>query len=164
MMKRRDFLLAGSGSLLAQEQAPDQTIFGVAVTEVVVPVVVQDKDGFYVSGLEVKDFRLFDNEKPQAIKLDVSFVPISLVVCVQANGDVEPVLGSIKKIGPLLEGLVIGSQGEAAIVAFDHRIRGCSPRRSSRSTREVPPARWWTPISRVCGCCAGDRRTTSVSC
>jgi VWFA-related protein len=124
-MKRRDFMLTAAGltAAHAQNPAPEEPRIIVDVQEVNVPVIVQDKDGVYMSGLEVQDFRLFDNEKQQTIKLDVSFVPISMVVCVQANADVEPVLGSIKKIGPLLEGLVLGTQGEAAIVAFDHRIR-----------------------------------------
>jgi VWFA-related protein len=93
------------------------------VTEVSVPVTVTDKEGNYVSGLEEKDFRLYDNEKLQAFKMDVSFTPISLVVAVQANANAEVFLPQIKKIGPLLEGLVIGPQGEAAILAFDHRRR-----------------------------------------
>jgi VWFA-related protein len=102
---------------------PLESIIRVTVQEVVAPVTVTDKHGNYVNGLEVKDFKLFDNNKLQEIKLDVSFVPISLVVAIQANASVEPVLPQIKKIGPLLEGLVVGQAGEAAIVAFDHRFQ-----------------------------------------
>jgi VWFA-related protein len=104
--------------LLAQEQRP----IVVVVREVEVPVTVT-KNGEHVNGLEVKDFTLYDNGKVQDIKLDVSFVPISVVVCIQANNTVEPVLGQIKTIGPLLTSLVAGEQGEVAIIAFDHRIR-----------------------------------------
>ncbi len=104
--------------LLAQEQRP----IVVLVQEVEVPVTVTRNDE-HVNGLEVKDFALYDNGKLQDIKLDVSFVPISLVVCVQANSSVEPVLDRIKTIGPLLLSLVAGEQGEVAIIAFDHRIR-----------------------------------------
>jgi VWFA-related protein len=93
------------------------------VQEVVVPVTVLDENDQYVNGLEAKDFRLFDNKKEQNLKVESTYVPISMVVAVQANSDVEVVLPQIKKIGPLLEGLVIGQQGEAAIMAFDHRLR-----------------------------------------
>jgi VWFA-related protein len=122
-MRRREFVIGlGAGALLAQEQQPDLTI-RTRVTEVIVPVTVLDRDDQYVNGLEAKDFRLFDNKREQNFKLDVSYVPISMVVAVQANSDVEIVLPQIKKIGPLLEALVLGPQGEAAILAFDHRKR-----------------------------------------
>jgi VWFA-related protein len=122
-MRRREFVIGlGAGALLAQEQQPDLTI-RTQVSEVIVPVTVLDRDDQYVNGLEAKDFRLFDNKREQTFKLDVSYVPISMVVAVQANSDVEIVLPQIKKIGPLLEALVLGPQGEAAILAFDHRKR-----------------------------------------
>jgi VWFA-related protein len=93
------------------------------VNEVVAPVTVIDKrTGKFANGLEVKDFTLLDNGAPQDIKVEVTYVPISLVVAVQANNMVEPFLDKIKKIGPLLEGLVIGQQGEAAVMKFDHRF------------------------------------------
>ena len=127
-MKRREFVLGLTvGAALAQEQPTDPTLrtptFIGEVREVIVPVSVLDADGNYVNGLEAKDFRLFDNKKEQNIKMDVTYVPISMVVAVQASSDVEVVLPQIKKIGPLLESLVIGQQGEAAILAFDHRMR-----------------------------------------
>ncbi len=108
--------------LSAQEPAEEQ-IFRTTVNVVTAPVTVRDSDGRHVSGLEPRDFVLLDNDKPQDIRVDVSFVPISLVVAVQANSRVEPLLSAIRKIGPLIEQLVIGEQGEAAIMAFDHRIR-----------------------------------------
>ncbi len=106
----------------AQERIPEQT-FRTTVNIVVVPVTVMDRDGNHVSGLEAHNFQLFDNEKPQDIRMDVSFVPISLVVAVQADAVVEAVLPQVRKIGPLLEGLVIGQQGEAAVLSFDHRLQ-----------------------------------------
>ena len=39
--------------------------------------------------LKPSDFRLLDNEKPQDIKVDMSYDPISLVVAIQANWDME---------------------------------------------------------------------------
>jgi VWFA-related protein len=126
MITRRNLLITGLGGTAAT-WAQDQNPIVVQAINVVAPVTVTDKDGRYINGLEAKDFTLFDNKKPQDTKVDVSFIPISLVVAVQANNMVEPALPAIKKIGPLLEGLVIGEQGEAAILKFDHRIQEIQP-------------------------------------
>jgi len=116
-------LLAVFSAALLAAQEPQGPTFTQVVTNVVAPVIVKDADGAYVNGLEARDFTLLDNGKPQDIRLDVSFIPISMVVAVQASSNAEVFLPTIKKIGPLLEGLVLGQQGEAAIVAFDHRMQ-----------------------------------------
>ncbi len=106
--------------LCLQAQEPK---FSTGTEEVVAPVTVIDKrTKKFVNGLQGKDFTLADNGRQQDIKVDVTYVPISLVVAIQANNMVEPMLPKIKKIGPLLEGLVVGQQGEAAILKFDHRM------------------------------------------
>ena len=45
------------------------------------------------------------------------------MICIQANSHVEGLLPQVKKIGNLVGPLIIGDQGEAAVVAYDHRIR-----------------------------------------
>jgi VWFA-related protein len=116
-----------AGLLLSQQQQPEtelpDQIFRTGINVVVAPTVVTDHQGNYVSGLQPNDFRVLDNGKSQTITVDVSFVPISLVVAIQSNSSAEPVLGKIQKIGPLLRNLVVGEQGEVAILAFDHRIQ-----------------------------------------
>ncbi len=115
-------LAAGLAALaLAGQEIPDQT-FRTTVNVVIAPTTVVDSDGRYVHGLRPDQFRLYDNRQLQDIKVDVAFQPISLVVAVQADAVVDGVLPKIQKIGPLLQPLVFGAQGEAAIVAFDHRI------------------------------------------
>lgn len=110
-----------------QQQAPEEetipTIERTTVTQVVAPVTVLDRGGNYVNGLQPQQFHLFDNGKEQDIKVDVAFQPISMVIAVQANDHVEAILPQIQKIGNLIEPLVIGEQGEAAVLAFDHRFR-----------------------------------------
>ena len=113
------FLFAASVS--AQDTA-SQT-FRTGVNVVAAPTVVTTKSGDYVNGLQPADFQLTDNGKPQNIKVDVTYVPISMVVAVQANSTAEPVLAKIQKIGPLFKGLVTGDQGEVALLCFDHRIQ-----------------------------------------
>ncbi len=88
------------------------------------PTTVLDPDGHgYVNGLSTSDFELYDNDKRQKISSDFIQQPLSVVLVVQANADVEPLLPTIKKSGILLQGLVTGEDGDAAILAFDHRMR-----------------------------------------
>jgi len=123
MMPSRPFLfLPLLASLLLAQESSDQ-VFRTGVNVVVAPTVVMTKEGDFVSGLQPKDFELVDNGKPQDIKVDVTYVPISMVVAIQANSEAEPVLDQIKKIGPLFRGLVAGDQGEVALLAFDHRVQ-----------------------------------------
>jgi VWFA-related protein len=110
-------------TLWAQPDDIPGQIYRATVNVVVAPVTVTDRDRNYVHGLKPQQFRLFDNGKPQDIKVDISFIPISLVVAIQANSSVEAVLPKIKKIGSLFKGFVVGEQGEVAILAFDHRIQ-----------------------------------------
>jgi VWFA-related protein len=106
----------------APEEPPALNIY-VGVQNVLAPVLVYDRDGNFVNGLQPNQFHLFDNGKEQNIKVDVAFQPISMVILVQANSAVEKMLPAINKIGNLIEPLILGSQGEAAVLAFDHRIR-----------------------------------------
>jgi VWFA-related protein len=96
--------------------------FRATVNVVVAPTTVVDRQGNYVNDLKPSDFQLLDNGKAQNIKVDVSFIPISLVVAIQANSAVESILPKIKKIGSLLQGELTGEQGEVAILSFDHRL------------------------------------------
>ena len=102
-------------------QAPFKFIGGVEVVQA--PVLVFDHDGNYVDGLQPHQFHLFDNGKEQNINVDVTYQPISLVICLQSNAHVEGILPQVKKIGGLIAPLLIGDQGEAAVIAFDSRVR-----------------------------------------
>jgi VWFA-related protein len=111
-------------------QAPSQdgiedpgTKFGVTVQQVTTPVLVYDSNGNYVNGLRPEQFHLFDNMKEQNIRVDEAFEPLSLVILIQANSAVEHMLPTISKVGNLVGPLILGDRGEAAVVAFDSRIR-----------------------------------------
>jgi VWFA-related protein len=126
------YLLAGllAAGLFAQSQQDNakpvespETTFTQTVDVVVAPVTVVDRNGDNVDGLRPDQFHLFDNNKEQDIHVDVAFQPISLVIAVQANDRVETILPQVQKIGGMIQNVVIGDQGEAAVVAFDSRIR-----------------------------------------
>lgn len=128
----RIFLASALCGLLAAQQQPaatpptdqqaPETRIVVGVDYVSTPAWVYDRDGGTISGLRPEQFRLFDNGKEQNIQVDVSFTPISLVICIQANANVEGLLPQVKKIGNLVKPLLIGDQGQAAVIKYDHRI------------------------------------------
>ena len=82
-----------------------------------------DRSGSSVNGIEPYQFHLFDNSKEQNIEVDMAYQPISLVICIQANSHVEGILPQVQRIGNLIQPLMIGDQGEAAVIAYDSRIR-----------------------------------------
>jgi VWFA-related protein len=105
------------------EVQPDTLIDRATVNVVQAPVTVTDRDGALVSGLRPNEFHLFDNGKEQNIRVDVAFQPISLVIVIQCSNRTDAVLTQIKKASNLFGPQVIGEDGEAAVIAFDHRIR-----------------------------------------
>src|SRR5947209_8519815 len=133
-MHRLLVLILLPGLLVCQQQPPAQpssqpppTTIRTTVDVVVAPVLVFDRDGQYVSGLEPEQFHLFDNNKEQNIHVDVSYIPISLVIAIQANQHVEALMPQIQRIGNMIEPMIIGEQGEAAVIAYDSRIRTLQP-------------------------------------
>src|SRR5262245_9917012 len=114
----KQILSALLGITLVAQQQPKQEelIIRENIKIVVAPTTVTRGDGSYVNGLEPKDFKLYDNEKLQVVEQDVSFIPISLVVAVQRSAQMEPVLSKIQKMNTLVENLILGEQGEVALV------------------------------------------------
>jgi VWFA-related protein len=111
--------------LVAQVQQEADIIppFVVTTERVVAPVTVFDRNGSYVSGVEPRQFHLFDNNKEQNIDVDIAYQPISLVIAIEASSHIEGLLPQVQKIGNLISPLLIGDQGEAAVVAYDSRVR-----------------------------------------
>jgi len=124
------FLIAAAAQAPAQQQSSansDAPEFGepirASVTNIIAPVLVTDRSGNIIDGLQPHQFHLFDNNKEQNIQVDVAFQPISLVVAIEASARVDgPILTQVKHLGTLLP-LIVGDHGEAAVVAFDSRMR-----------------------------------------
>lgn len=104
---------------------PELITFSTDVQLVSVPVVVQGKKGQYVNGLEKSDFLVFDNDALQEIlEFDVSFQPISMVICVQSSDRLaDDMLDQVRKTAYLFTQQVLGEFGEAAIIGFDSRVK-----------------------------------------
>jgi VWFA-related protein len=123
-MMWRSLLCAAWLCALPLAAQPDQEpVFRAGVQVVVAPTIVLDREGNFVHGLERQDFILLDNGKPQDIRVDTTYIPISLVVAIQANSAVEVVLPKVRKLGTMLHYLVAGEQGEVAVIAIDHRVQ-----------------------------------------
>jgi VWFA-related protein len=121
---RTTWLIPLVGTVLAvqaQDEVPPP--FRVTTERVVAPVSVFGRNNSSVNGIEPYQFHLFDNNREQNIQVDISYQPISLVVCIQANSHVEGVLPQIRRVGNLIAPLIIGDQGTAAIIAYDSRVR-----------------------------------------
>ncbi len=67
MLARTPLALAFAALALAQSGAPPKT-YKVQVNEVIVPVTVTDDKGRYVSNLDARDFRIFDQGREQRIE------------------------------------------------------------------------------------------------
>ncbi len=124
MHKMMTLLLAGL-VLFAPAGAQEQRdlVIRQDVRVLVAPTTVTAKDGSVVNGLRPEDFILFDNGKPQPIQEDTTAYPISLVILIQNTQSMEKVLPQLQRLGSLIEGLVMGENGEVAVVSYDSRIK-----------------------------------------
>ncbi len=102
--------------------AEDGPVIRATVNVVLVPTTVLDERNRFVQGLEPQDFLLYDNDKLQTINRDIAELPLSLVVCIQRSSNVDMMLPKIRRIGSVMNDLLIGSDGEAAVIAFTHTI------------------------------------------
>ncbi len=108
------------GEMPAQNPA-----FRTETNVVQVPVSVADKKGNNVEGHSARDFRLLDNGIPRDVTLDVfdtGVAPISLAIAIQSAGISTPALKKIRRIGSMIQPLITGARGEAAVVTFDSEI------------------------------------------
>ena len=105
------------------ELGPAEPLIRVPVDIVTAPVIVYERGGGYVSGIRPDQFRLWDNRQPQSITVDETFTPISMVIAIQANSHVQGLLPTVSRIGNLVQPLLVGDQGEVAVIAYDSRVR-----------------------------------------
>ena len=120
-------LLWNAFTLDAQEPANRDTIIRTNVPLVLVPVTVADSKGKPVDGLEQEDFVLYDDAVPQKqIRMDTSdtvLAPIAVAVAIQSSGISQPALERIHRVGSMIQPLVAGERGQAAVISYDEEIR-----------------------------------------
>jgi len=106
----------------SSKQLPGATI-STSIGVVVAPTTVRAHGGELVRDLRIQDFEVFDNDKPQKVTADLQDSPCSLVVVVQRSADMSGILPKVQRIGSALTDLVVGQEGEVAVVGFDDRVQ-----------------------------------------
>jgi VWFA-related protein len=106
----------------------DSTTLRVTANEVLVPTLVEKRDGDVVYGLKPQDFVLEDNGVPQKIRVqeEMDTAPVALVVAVEMGGVSVLEFDKLAKLGPLLDLFLADPNSQAALVGFDskpHLIR-----------------------------------------
>jgi VWFA-related protein len=110
------------GGVDPPKQNPGDTIT-TSVSVVIAPTTVRTKSGEFIEDLPLKDFEVYDNGKLQKINADLRDFPFSLVVAIQRSADMTGILPKVQRIGPALMDLVVGQDGEIAVVEFDHGVQ-----------------------------------------
>ncbi|MGP8227125.1 MAG: VWA domain-containing protein [Terracidiphilus sp.] len=104
------------------------TTLHVTANEVLVPTLVEKRDGGVIYGLKPQDFILEDNGVAQKIRVqeEMDTAPVALVVAVELGGVSVLEFGKLARLGPLLDLFLSDGKGIAALVGFDakpHLIR-----------------------------------------
>ena len=101
----------------------DTTTLRVTATEVLVPTLVEKKDGEVLYGLKPTDFVLEDNGVPQKIRVqeEMDTAPVALVVAVEQGGVSVLEFDKLAKLGPLLDLFLTDPRSQAALMGFDSR-------------------------------------------
>ncbi len=90
---------------------------------VTTPVTVFDSSGQLVYDVDKDEFQIFDNGVQQDI-VDFSneMGHLSLVVVVETNDSTNPFLDSVRPLAPLFSDLVLGPQGDVAVLTYSDRV------------------------------------------
>src|ERR1035438_10870977 len=102
-------LICCLGSITAQDER-----FRVQAKIVQVPVSLTDKTGRNLDGLAARDFKVLDDGIQREVTVDdfsTGLPPISLAIVIQTSGISTPALAKIRRIGSMIQPLVIGPQG-----------------------------------------------------
>lgn len=75
-----------------------------------------------IPGLEAADFRVFDKGRAQSVIVEEDSAPLSIAVAIQANQDVREYLSFIAKTGSVMDALLSGDTGEAAVLTYGDEV------------------------------------------
>jgi VWFA-related protein len=115
------FALCLAAVCIAQESGPGQSTVTVRSNLVLVPVLVNTKDGQIVSDLEADDFLLTDNGVSQLLTLedDTDSQPLALAIVVETGGAGASHLTDYQELDSLLDALIGGVEHRVAVIGFD---------------------------------------------
>ncbi len=127
-------LLLAAPSAMAQQQGPpaeapqplpganpNEPTFRVTTQEVLVPTLVEGRDGSILYGLKPDDFVLLDNGVPQKLRVqeEMDTAPVALVVAVEQGRMSALEFEKFAHLGPLLDSFLSNPRSQAALVGFD---------------------------------------------
>jgi VWFA-related protein len=107
------------------EAPAEVTTLHVTANEVLVPTLVEKRDGDVIYGLKQKDFILEDNGVAQKIRVqeEMDTAPVALVVAVEQGGVSVLEFDKLARLGPLLDLFLADHRSQAALVGFDAKPR-----------------------------------------
>jgi VWFA-related protein len=117
-------LAFGLAALLGAQQIPT---IRVPVRLVTLPTLVFSSQSRILNGLQLSDFRVLDNGRPQTVTLNTSAAPVSIAIAIQRNQDVRAYLPFIARAGSALDALLVGESGEAAVLTYNDEVTVAKP-------------------------------------
>ncbi len=94
----------------------------------VVPFTARSPKGDFVYDLKQSDVQVLDNGVRQQIRhFSLATEPIAAVIVVQANSNAAPFLKSVHPLGVLISGMLLGSKGRAAVLAYADEVTTLQP-------------------------------------
>lgn len=106
----------------SDDQTPEYVIPS-TVHVVQTPVTVFDSGGNFVYDLQKDEFKIYDNGQLQDIQgFDTEINRLSLIIVVETNDTTAPFLDSVRPLASLFSDMVMGPQGEVAVVTYNDRV------------------------------------------
>ena len=128
-------ICASLTATFAQDKQFDSPI-KVQTTLVSVPVIVSDRQGRYIPGLKLEDFKLYQDRAEQPISIfDAVEEPLNVALLIDSSRSTLPVLDDIKGAGVKFI-KELRSQDRAMIVALDYDVHVLSQLTSDRKALE----------------------------
>jgi VWFA-related protein len=118
---------AEPGQAAAQKAPTDPTqIMGTIHVEsrlVTTPVTVFDSAGQFVYDVDKDEFKIYDNGALQRIaQFGTEMHPVALVIVVETNDTTASLLEAVHPLGPVFSDLLMGPQGQAALITYSDRV------------------------------------------
>lgn len=107
--------------------AAAQSPIRVPVRLVSVPTLVLSPQSRVVNGLAAKDFVVRDNGFVQKVQLQTDGAPPSIVIAIQSNAAVTDYVSFVRKTGTLIESLLLGEGGRAAVLSYADNVKVIEP-------------------------------------
>lgn len=112
-----------TGEATAQEPGQSSGQIRVLSNLVVTPVTVVDPSGEFVYDLKQSDFEILDNGAPQKLEsFEAEPRQMAVVIVIQTSKSVEALLDEVKPLGSVFSALLLGPQGQAAVITYGDRV------------------------------------------